>query len=246
MNSGTAVERVLVLCVCRGTGTGTGTGTERCWGSSTEPGAGDSPGLGTGLVPRRAPQLHPSGPSCLMEWGEEGNLPQKAVIPHLHQHPFLIFPGSAFLLPSASTLSSASRAAASLAKSCPPPASHTKGKHSSWPARHPGLCVPWGHSAVTLGACRAPGGRGSSTPRSSSSVCAEQPLPFPAARPLLPRPCDPQTSLCPHTRSFPVPRTYVQPVPWVASLSWKQLGDTHSTGLVCTWLRASGSRQRGV
>lgn len=71
MSLGTVLERVSVLCVCRGMGTG----TESCWGSSTEPGAGDSPGPSTGLVPCRAPQLHPSGPSCLGEWGEEGNLP---------------------------------------------------------------------------------------------------------------------------------------------------------------------------
>lgn len=69
MSLGTVLERVSVLCVCRGMGTG----TESCWG--TEPGAGDSPGSSTGLVPCRAPQLHPSGPSCLGEWGEEGNLP---------------------------------------------------------------------------------------------------------------------------------------------------------------------------
>lgn len=97
-------------------------------------------------------------------------------------------------------------------------------------------CACLGDTAGTLGACRALGGRGTRTPCSSSSVSTEQSLPFPAARPLLPRPRDPQTSLCPHTRSFPVPRTCVQPVPWVASLSWKQLGDTHSTGWVCTWL----------
>lgn len=101
LSLGTVLERVLVLCVCRGMGTG----TESCWGSSTEPGSGESPGPGTGLVPCRAPQLHPSGPSCLGEWGEEGNLCQRAIIPHLHRHLFLILPGSAFLLPSARTLS---------------------------------------------------------------------------------------------------------------------------------------------
>lgn len=126
----------------------------------------------------------------------------RAIIPHIHWHLFLILPGFAFLLPSAHTLSSASRAAASLAKFCPPPASPTKGQHSPWPAQHPGLCVPWGH-CWHPGSLQGSGGtRHPHTPQQQQ--CEHR------AVPALPR-RTPAAPTSPRSADFPLPTHQILP-----------------------------------